>query len=140
LIRLTCDPEKLDEISAACQEVISAYVSQGPSGTELASAKLQLLNQIDRDQQSLMYWLNKLARIEFNGSTMESLKHQRTLVHDFPGGKNLRRLVEIYLAPERRINRCLSACLLTREELEQGEQSWRLLHGPFPQAEHLHVH
>jgi predicted Zn-dependent peptidase len=72
LIRLTCDPEKLDEISAACQEVISAYVSQGPSGTELASAKLQLLNQIDRDQQSLMYWLNKLARIEFNGSTMES--------------------------------------------------------------------
>jgi hypothetical protein len=50
-----------------------------------------------------MYWLNKLARIEFNGSTMDSLKHQWTLVRDFPGGENLRRLVEIYLAPERRI-------------------------------------
>jgi hypothetical protein len=38
-------------------------------------------------------------------------------------------------------DRCLSACLLTGEELEQGEQSWRLLHGPFPEAEHLsHVH
>ena len=38
-------------------------------------------------------------------------------------------------------DRCLSACLLTREELEQGEQSWRLLHGPFPEAEHFpHVH
>ena len=103
LIRLTCDPKKLDEISAACQEVISAYVSQGPSDAELASAKLQLLNQIDRDQQSPMYWLNKLARVEFNGSTMDSLKHQRTLVREFPGGENLQRLVEIYLAPERRI-------------------------------------
>jgi hypothetical protein len=40
LIRLTCDPEKLDEISAACQEVISTYVSQGPTDTELASAKI----------------------------------------------------------------------------------------------------
>ena len=38
-------------------------------------------------------------------------------------------------------NRCLSACLLTGKELEQGEQSWRLLHGPFPEAEHFpHVH
>ena len=34
-------------------------------------------------------------------------------------------------------DRCLSACLLTREELEQGEQTWRLLHGPFPEAEEL---
>jgi hypothetical protein len=31
-------------------------------------------------------------------------------------------------------DRCLSACLLTREELEQGEQMWRSLHGPFPEA------
>jgi hypothetical protein len=38
-------------------------------------------------------------------------------------------------------DRWLSACLLTREELEQGEQMWRLLQGPFPEAELLpHVH
>ena len=103
LIRLTCDPEKLDEVASACQEVVSAYVSQGPSDAELASAKMQLLNQIDRDQQSPMYWLNELARIEFNGSTMDSLKHQQIFVRDFPAGENLRRLVEIYLAPARRI-------------------------------------
>jgi G3E family GTPase len=37
--------------------------------------------------------------------------------------------------------RHLSACLLTREELEQGEQVWSLLRGPFPEAEPLqHIH
>ena len=61
---------------------------------------------------------------------------ERSLVEPFGDRQQEIVLISPDLDQEK-CNRCLSASLLTREELEQGEQTWRLVDGPFPEVEYL---
>lgn len=94
-------PDKVQALLDATREMYDAFAKDGPSETEMETAKKQMANTLDEQMREPGFWLGVLGSIEYRGRTLASVMEAPAAYQGFTATQ-VKEAFGRYYKPERR--------------------------------------
>lgn len=102
-INLSCDPDKVDKVVETLDRVVADFVKTGPTRQELEVASRQFALEVQENQRSSYYWLQRLARLDYANVNLGWLNNRAQAIMAIKDPEAVRKIASFYFTPERRI-------------------------------------
>jgi zinc protease len=66
-------PEKVEQLIAGFDEVVSAFAQHGPTDEEVAVAKKQIANTLDDQMKSPAFWTSQLSQLNYRDLSLDDI-------------------------------------------------------------------
>jgi zinc protease len=93
-------PDKVQALLDATREMYDAFAKDGPTDTEMETAKKQMANKLDEQMREPGFWQNILASIDYRGRTLASVMDAPEAYQGFTA-QQVKEAFNRYYKPER---------------------------------------